>query len=55
MKNLSEINVGRSFILAHTGRYNNNSDLFVLAIISLTIHVYLKLKTSEAGQGGYFP
>ena len=47
-------NVGRSFILAHTGRYNNNSDLFVLAI-SLTMHVYPKLKTSEAGQGGYFP
>ena len=47
-------NVGQSFILAHTGRYNNNSDLFVLAI-SLTMHVYPKLKTSEAGQGGYFP
>ena len=43
-----------TFILAHTGRYNNNSDLFVLAI-SLTMHVYPKLKTSEAGQGGYFP
>ena len=37
-------NVGQSFILAHTGRYNNNSDLFVLAI-SLTIHVYPNLKT----------
>ena len=24
-------NVGQSLILAHTGRYNNNSDLFVLA------------------------
>ena len=47
-------NVGQSFILSHTGRYNNNSDLFVLAI-SPTIHVYPKLKTSEAGQGGYFP
>ena len=47
-------NVGQSLILAHTGRYNNNSDLFVLAI-SLTMHVYPKLKTSEAGQGGYFP
>ena len=47
-------NVGQSFILAHAGRYNNNSDLFVLSI-SLTIHVYPKLKTSEAGQGRYFP
>ena len=46
-------NVGQSFILADTGSYNNNSDLFVLAI-SLTIHVYLKLKTSEAEQGGIF-
>ena len=32
-------NVGQSFILSHTGRYNSNSDLFVLAI-ALTIHVY---------------
>ena len=46
-------NVGQSFILSHTGRYNNNSDLFVLPN-SLTIHVFPKLKTSEAGQEGYF-
>ena len=47
-------NVGQSFILSHTGRYNSNSDLFVLPN-SLTINVHPKLKTSEAGPEGYFP
>ena len=40
--------------LAHTGRYNIYFDLFVLAISPLN-HMYPKLKTFEAGQGGYFP
>ena len=41
-------NVGQSFIHAHTGRYNNNFDLLILAIFLAIIHVYPKLKTSEA-------